>query len=97
MIHCSFIIRNPFSHKFKRLWSANFKTIFENKFIELEIYRDSSLLTFMFNWTVRQSHAGLNIEFGILGVCCNFTFYDCRHWNAFADRYEVIDDKDDDI
>lgn len=92
MIHFNFNIRNPFSQKFVNLWSRCFNTPFENKFIELEFYRDSSLLSFTFDWSIRQSHAGLNVEMGIAGFCVNFTFYDCRHWNYAAGRYEFYED-----
>jgi len=92
MITLSCNIRNPFSHKFVNLWSRCFKTPAEHKFVELEFYRDSSLLSFTFNWTVRQSHAGLNLELGIASFCVNFTFYDNRHWNQTAGRYEFYED-----
>lgn len=88
MITLVFSIRNPFSHKFVNLWCRNFNTPFEHKFVELEFYKDSSLLSFRFDLTARQSHSGLNLEFGLLGYCVNFTFYDNRHWNQAANRYE---------
>jgi hypothetical protein len=87
MISFNFNLRNPWSNKFENLWCRSFATPFENKFIELEVTRDFTLLSFMFNWTVRQSHAGLDLEIGLLGYNLHFNLYDCRHWNIEADRY----------
>jgi hypothetical protein len=92
MITLHFLIRNPFSQKFVNLWNRTFNTPFEHKFIELEFYKDSSLLSFRFDLTARQSHSGLNIEFGLIGYCVNFTFYDCRHWNYAAGKYEYYEE-----
>jgi hypothetical protein len=39
------------------------------------------------SWTVRQSHAGLDMEFGLLGYCVHFNFYDNRHWNHKEGRW----------
>lgn len=81
MISFNFNIRNPWSDKFKNLWNRVYKTPFKNKFIELEITEDFTLVSVMFNWTVRQSHAGLDLEFGLLGYCVHVNFYDNRHWD----------------
>lgn len=87
MISLNFSIRNPWSQKFKNLWNKSFVTPHPSKYLELEIYKDASLLTFSFNWTIRQSHAGLDFEVGLLGYCFHFNFYDIRHWNYEAGRY----------
>jgi hypothetical protein len=87
MIAFNFNIRNPWSQKFKNLWSWSVRTPWKNKFLELEVYQDSSIVSISANWTIRQSHAGLDIEFGLLGLCFHFNLYDCRHWDWYADRY----------
>jgi hypothetical protein len=84
MINLNFSIRNPWSNKFKNLWCRSYKTPFEHKFIELEMYKDSTIVSFMFNWTIRQSHAGLDLEVGLIGYCVRFNFYDGRHWESEA-------------
>ncbi len=89
MISLNFNLRNPWSNRFENLWCRSFDTPFENKFIELEVTRDFTLITFMFNWTIRQSHAGLDLELGLFGYNVHFNFYDARHWNVEADRYYV--------
>lgn len=87
MIQFNVNVRNPWSQEFKNLWCRAFDTPFKNKFVELEVYRDSSLFSINVNWTIRQSHAGLDIELGLFGYCLHFNFYDNRHWNYEAGRY----------
>ena len=87
MIYLNFSIRNPFSQKFKNLWCRVYDTPHKNKFIELEVYKDSSLVSLHFNLTTRQSHAGLDIELGLLGYCLHFNLYDNRHWNYEEGRW----------
>jgi hypothetical protein len=88
MISFNFNIRNPWSNTFKNLWCRAYDTPFKNKFIELEVTRDFTLISFMFNWTVRQSHAGLDLELGVFGYNFHINFYDCRHWDAEAGKYQ---------
>lgn len=44
-------------------------------------------MSFVFDWTVRQSHAGLDIEIGLFGYVVHFNFYDHRHWNIEEERW----------
>jgi hypothetical protein len=88
MISFNFNLRNPWSNTFKNLWCKSCETPFKNKFIELEVTKDFTLVSFRFNWTVRQSHAGLDFEVGVLGYNVNFQFYDNRHWNVISNCYE---------
>lgn len=81
MFSLNFNVRNPWSNTFNNLWSRAYSTPFKNKFIELEFTQDFTLISFMFNWTVRQSHAGLDLELGLFGYCVHFQFYDIRHWD----------------
>lgn len=87
MISFNFNIRNPWSNRFENLWNRVYDTPFKYKFIELEVTRDFTIISFMFNWTVRQSHAGLDLELGVFGYNAHFNFYDIRHWNTEAGRY----------
>jgi hypothetical protein len=87
MISINFNLRNPWSNRFENLWCRAYKTPLKNKFIELECYKDSYIVSFNFNWTIRQSHAGLDIELGVFGYCVHFNFYDNRHWNAEERRW----------
>jgi hypothetical protein len=89
MISLNFNLRNPWSTTFKNLWCRVYHTPFKNKFIELEVFRVFTLISFTFNWTIRQSHAGLDIEAGLLGYCLHFNFYDNRHWDGNSNRWET--------
>jgi hypothetical protein len=88
MISLSFNLANPWSNRFKNLWCRSYPTPFKNKFIELEILKDSTIASFMFRIATRQSHGGLNIELGLLGYSFNFQFYDCRHWDIKNNCWE---------
>jgi hypothetical protein len=93
MISLNFNLRNPWSNTFKNLGSTFFATPFKHKFIELECYKDSTLLTVVCNWTIRQSHAGLDIELGLFGYNVHFNFYDNRHWNNEEGRWCIYDEE----
>jgi len=92
MISFNFNLRNPWSDRFENLWCRSYSTPFDNKFIELEVTRDFTLVSFMFNWTVRQSHAGLNLEAGLFGYCVHFNFYDGRHWDYEKKVWEAYEE-----
>ena len=92
MINFSFSLVNPWSDRFKNLWCRSFNTPVKNKFIEMEVLKDNSILSFHFHLTARQSQSGLDLEMGVLGYSFNFKFYDCRHWDYQNGRYETYDD-----
>jgi hypothetical protein len=92
MISVNFILRNPWSNRFDNLWNRSYATPFANKFVELEVTRDSTLVTFMFNCTARQSHAGLDLELGLFGYTVHFQFYDNRHWNIEKKAWETYEE-----
>jgi hypothetical protein len=87
MISLSFNLANPWSNRFENLWNRAYDTPFKHKFIELEIIKDASIISFMFRLSTRQSHGGLVIEMGLLGYSFNFNFYDNRHWSYEYNRY----------
>ena len=87
MINFNFNISSPWHRPFNAIKSWTGKTLFANKFWELEIYRDSTVLSFTFSMTVRQDHAGLRVELGLLGYCAQYTFYDNRHWDYNNSQY----------
>jgi hypothetical protein len=91
MISFNFNIRNPWSDKFENLWNCVFTTPFDHKVVELEITNDFTLLSFHFNYTIRQSHAGLEFELGMFGYCLMFHFYDTRHWDKDTGTWEDHD------
>jgi hypothetical protein len=87
MISLNLSIRNPYSQEFKNIWNRVYDTPFKTKFIELEVYKDSSIVSLSISWSIRQSHAGLDFEIGLLGYCVHCNLYDSRHWNYEAKRY----------
>jgi hypothetical protein len=87
MISFNFNLSNPWSKRWKNVWSKTYNTPFEHKFLELEVIEDSSIVSLMFRLSTRQSHGGLNMELGLVGYSFNFNFYDNRHWNYELDRY----------
>lgn len=87
MIYFGFNITNPWSQRWANVWNKVIDTPHPSKYIELEVYKDNGLVSFSFRLTTRQSHAGLDIELGLLGYSFCFQFYDIRHWNAKEGRY----------
>ena len=87
MIAFSFNLSNPWSKRWENVWSKTYNTPLEHKFLELELLKDTSILSFSFRLTSRQSHGGLFMELGVLGYSCIFNFYDNRHWSYEFDRY----------
>jgi len=87
MLSLNFNLRNPWCRTFKNLWIRAYDTPFKHKFIEMEVYKDSTILSFSFAWTIRQSHPGLDIDVGLLGYNFHIIFYDNRHWNHEEGRW----------
>ena len=80
LLNIVFCIGAPWTVKFKNLWSRSYSTPFNNKFIELSVYKYSSILLFNFIWSVQTDHAGVECVFGLFGYNLECKFYDSRHW-----------------
>jgi len=89
MISINFNLQNPWSDRFENVWCRAYDTPFKHKFIELELIKCSTIISFKFNWTGRRDHAGLDAEIGLLGHCFNFNFYDSRHWDSTTNTWEA--------
>ena len=87
MIVLNFNLQHPWQYQFKNIWSRSWQTWVKHKFIEMEVYSSRDILSFTFVWTVRQDHAGIGIELGMLGRGWHFKFYDNRHWDYNANQY----------
>jgi hypothetical protein len=87
MINFSFNLSNPWSQRWKNVWTYSYNTPFKNKFLELEVYKDNTVVSFMFRLSTKTDHGGLNMELGLLGYSFNLNFYDNRHWDYELDRY----------
>jgi hypothetical protein len=82
MIHLSFALANPFSapNRFKNLYN-NVWFVTENKNLEVEFYRSTSIISFSFNLSAMRDHAGLTIDFDLIGYGCQLSLQDKRHWD----------------
>jgi hypothetical protein len=94
MISVNFNIRNPWSQRFENLWNRSYTTPFNNKYIELEVFKDTTIVAFTFQLTTRQSHAGLLIDLGLFGHSISLNIYDSRHWSYETNRYYKYDESD---
>lgn len=92
MINFSFSLRNPFSKLFKSTMLVNTQ-VFEHKFIEIEYTRNNEFIGCWFNWSCRQSHAGISFGLSLLSFGIYFTFEDVRHWNCDNNCWEKYDDE----
>lgn len=94
MIYFNINIRNPFWwNRFENLWNTAGNTPFKHKYWEIQFMKDCELLRLEFNWSVRQDHAGVQLELGLLGYKVAFSVYDSRHWNEEEGRYYNYDDE----
>lgn len=82
MIYFNINIRNPWwTDRYANLWYKIGKTPLKNKYWEMQSIKTDNILRLEFSFTVREDHAGLNLEIGLLGYEIHFTLYDNRHWN----------------
>ena len=88
MIHLSFALSNPRGKPFANLWNRS-GLITKNKAWEAEILQSRQIIGFQFGYTVRQSHAGLDLELGVFGYSISFQIYDTRHWNHITNNWDI--------
>ena len=91
MININFSVENPWSDRFNNLWCCSYATPFKNKFVELEVLKNNTVVSFVFRLTTRQDHSGLRLELGLLGYSFDFKFYDSRHWNYETNKWATYD------
>jgi len=93
MINLDFDLSNPWSKRWENVWSKAYPTPHPSKYIEIERFKDNTIVSFTLRITTRQSHAGVMIGLGLLGHSVLFNFYDIRHWNTEAGRYFIYDEE----
>ncbi len=82
MIYFNINLRNPlWKDRFSNIWCKGGSTPFKNKYWEVQLMKDCELFCIEFSWTTKQDHAGLRIDFGLIGYKVTFTVYDNRHWD----------------
>jgi hypothetical protein len=81
MINFNFNIRVPGVTRFRniRCWVGALPIPF--KFWELQVYFSADIIDVGVEITARQSHSGIRLCLGLLGVAVEFTIYDSRHWS----------------
>lgn len=91
MISFSFNLSNPFSSRWDNIYnrSAAFDRL--HKTVEFEVYRDNTIVSISFRWSLMRDHAGMSLELGLLGYTVSAQYYDTRHWNEDEGRYYVYD------
>jgi|688.fasta_scaffold1243237_2 hypothetical protein len=92
MIYVNINIRRPkWWDRYKSIKFWHGKTIFKNKFWEVEILKSDGLLRFEFELSTKQDHAGANLKLGLFGYEIDFILYDNRHWNYDKNSWENYD------
>ena len=92
MIRFNFTITNPWTkEKFDNLLCKS-GIITQHKAWEFEIIKHSPVLAMLtFDLSFKRDHAGLNIEFGLLGYLITAQIYDTRHWSYENDNWEIYE------
>ena len=86
MINFNFGLRNPFSDRWDNIFNRSW-VFAKHKAAEFEVYCDTTVVSMSFRWTMRQDHAGMCLELGLLGYTVSLQYYDTRHWNEDEGRF----------
>ena len=80
MIHISFGLSNPWGKPFDNLWNRS-GMITRHKAWEAELLQTQQLVGIHMGYTIRQDHAGLDLELALFGYSISLKIYDTRHWD----------------
>lgn len=95
MIYLNLNIRNPrWWDRFESIWCKSGKTVWKNKFWEVQFMKTPELFRIEFNWTVQQDHAGVRLELGLVGYQLDISFSDNRHWDYKNNRWVIYGQSD---
>lgn len=91
MINFNVRLYNPFSNRFDsgRFWHGVVGST--RKAWEIQIMKTNTVFEIDFQLTVRQDHAGIKLELGLVGYNICAQIYDTRHWNDEENRWHVYD------
>ena len=93
MIYFNFSIRNPYWwNRWESIKTWVGDTPWKHKHWEVQTMKVPELFRIEFNWTVREDHAGVNLELGLFGYQIDFSFYDSRHWDYEKNCWEIYKD-----
>lgn len=90
MIHLEFTLHNPWSECWKNI-KVFHRAVTKNKSVELQFMKTNDIISFIFNFTIRQDHAGLNTNLALLGYNVKLSFYDVRHWDYEKKEWQNYD------
>lgn len=93
MIYFNFNIRHPgWWERFNNIKCWAGETFVKYKYWEIQVIKNDNLLRVEFEWTIKQDHAGVNLELGLFGYEIHATIYDNRHWNTEENRWMIYND-----
>lgn len=81
MINFNFNIRVPGVNRFRNICCYAGSLPIPFKFWELQVYFSADIIDVGIDITARQSHSGIRLCLGLLGVSVDFNIYDSRHWS----------------
>jgi len=88
MININFKIDNPFIDRFANLFNHN-GMLTKYKAWEFEVLKVNCIVNFSLSLTTKTDHAGLQLEFGLLGYELCFIVYDTRHWDYDKNTWQI--------
>ena len=89
MISFHFNFRNPWSDRWRILWTKDYK-ISQFKALELQTNATTDIMGIELRLTTHQDHSGVFFAVGLLGYEFILNFYDTRHWDRENNRYEWL-------
>jgi len=99
MIYLGASIRWPWFKGYKSIYDDYLYkswSVSKNKTLELQVSKGGDdLIGFMFSWSMRRDHAGLDIEVSLFRRFILISFHDNRHWNDNTSRYINYDDPEE--
>lgn len=91
MININLDITNPFCDRFDTFYYKEGR-LTKNKSWEIQGISDDTILRFSFRLTFRRDHAGVELDFGLLGHMVTCNIHDNRHWNHDENRWYRYDE-----
>jgi len=90
MIYFDVSLSNPFSDRFEILFTKH-GSVGKHKGWEVNGYQTNTLVTMEFRLNFRCDHAGIKLQFGLLGYELELNCYDSRHWDDENDSWVKYD------
>ena len=92
MINIDFTIWNPWkSINRKTLYLREERIPYTNKAYSIQVDKDRTFFTIAIRYSIREDHAGLWFEVGLLGYSVFLMLHDTRHWDDARGTWEKED------